>query len=149
VVLAVGGVAAGPLLVASRQWVVGTVVWVVGWLLAAGAVRSLHSLSRRFVVFVPAGLTLVDPTLLVDAVLIARASLVRLGPAPADSDGLDLTGQALGLALEATTSAHVAFTVLRGRNEAEDVEARHVLFTPARPAAVLREAAKRRIPVGV
>jgi hypothetical protein len=149
VAVATAGIAAGPLLLAARRWAAGVALVVVGWLVAAAALRSLHTLSRRFVVFVPAGVTLVDPALLVDAVLVPRASLVRLGPAPLEGDRLDLSGQALGLALEVVATEPLGFTVKDGRRSAHEMQARRVVFTPARPSAVLAEAARRRIPVSV
>ena len=81
-------------------WRAGVLV-VVGVPLAAVAIRALHGLSRRWVVFVPAGVVLHDLQALVDPVLFPRTSIRRLGPAPADGDGaVDLTQGSLGLALE-------------------------------------------------
>src|SRR5439155_6317326 len=59
--LGVTGLTAGPLLLAARQWVLGSVAFVVGLPVASILVRSLHVLSKRWVVFVPAGLVIVDP----------------------------------------------------------------------------------------
>jgi hypothetical protein len=149
VAVATAGVAAGPLLLAAKRWAAGVALVAVGWLVAAAALRSLHTLSRRFVVFVPAGITLVDPALLVDAVLVPRSSLVQLGPAPLEGDRLDLSGQALGLALELVAVDPLDLTVKDGRRSAHELSARRVVFTPARPSAVLAEAARRRLPVSV
>lgn len=144
-VVAIVGFAAGPLWLAAHQWVAGAVATVIGWTLAAFAVRSLHTLSRRFLVFVPAGMTLVDPSTLVDAVLFPRKSVLSFGPAPAEGERCDLSQQALGLALEVVTREPSQLTVRTGRRTAEERVARAVAFTPARPAAVLAEAAARKI----
>ena len=93
---------AGALLLAAEQWLAGAAVLAVGLPLAAVAVRALHGLTRRWVVFVPAGFVLHDHHALVEPVLFPRRSIRRLGPAPADPgpDTTDLTQGALGLALE-------------------------------------------------
>ena len=48
-------------------------VWLLG--------RSLHTLSRRWAVFVPAGMVLHDPLTLLDPVLLPRSTVARMGPA--------------------------------------------------------------------
>lgn len=134
---------AGPLLLATRQWISGAAVCLVGVALVVLAARSFHGLSKRVAVFVPAGMTLVDPLALVDPMLFARKRTVRFGPALTDSDALDLSQNALGLALEVGLDAPGELTVRRGRSRAEMATASAVVFTPARPAAVLAEAARR------
>lgn len=138
-----------PLLLAARQWVAGAALAVVGVPIAAVAIRALHGLARRWVVFVPAGLVLHDLNAMVDPVLFPRSSIRRLGPAPADGDGaVDLTQRALGLALELelVEATEIAPRRTDGRVEVEPVQ--RLLFTPTRPGALLAEAARRRIPVG-
>ena len=76
------GVAAGPLLLAARQWVLGAVALVVGAVAVWWGVRVLHGLSRRWVVFVPAGMVVHDPLALVDPVLVPRAALRSLPRPP-------------------------------------------------------------------
>ena len=55
------GVSVGPLFLAGEQWVLGVLVTLVGAGLAVLAARSLHALSRRFLVFVPGGVVVHDP----------------------------------------------------------------------------------------
>jgi hypothetical protein len=141
----VAGVIVGPLWLACECWIRGVIATVVGWTLAGLAWRAVHTLSKRFVVFVPAGMTLVDPSTLIDAILFPRRSVIALGPAPAHGDHLDLTQQALGLALEVTLDEPFGMTLRRGRNASEETEAVRVAFTPGRPAAVLAEATRRRL----
>jgi hypothetical protein len=142
----VAGTVAGPLLLADRHWLLGSLVTAVGLPLAWLLVRSLHQLSKRWVVFVPAGLVLVDPIGLMDSVLIRRQELRRLGPAPAASPALDLTQGALGLALEADLSEEVDVVLARpGRRQGEATKAAAILFTPTLPGAVLEEAEGRRL----
>ena len=147
--LAVGGACAGPLLLAARQWVAGGVVTAVGLPLSVVFVRALHNLSRRWVVFVPAGLVLHDPLTLLDPVLFPRPRIAVVRPAPAGTDALDLTQRAPGLALELVVTEAASLTVVRpGQRLGRPESATKILFTPTRPGAVLDEARSRRIKVG-
>ena len=141
---------AGALLLAAEQWLAGAAVLAVGLPLAAVAVRALHGLTRRWVVFVPAGLVLHDHHALVEPVLFPRRSIRRLGPAPADPapDTTDLTQGALGLALELELADPVAIAPRHADRTIEVDSVGRLLFTPSRPGAVLGEAAARRLPVG-
>ena len=144
--LAVAGLAAGPLLLAGRRWVAGGLAALVGIPLAVLLARSLHNLSLRWVVFVPAGLVLHDPVTVQEPLLFRRQDVVVLGPAPADSRGLDLTQRAPGLALELSLDKTYALTLVKpGQKLGRAVETDRLLFTPTRPGAVIEEAARRRI----
>jgi hypothetical protein len=144
--LVVVGVCAGPLLLAARQWALGVAVVLVGFPSAWVLVRSLHLLSRRWAVLVPAGLVLHDPMTLRDPVLFPRQTIELLHPAPAGSDSLDLTQRALGLALELVLREKVPMTLVRpGRRAGEEGSSARLLFTPARPGALLTAASDRRI----
>jgi hypothetical protein len=145
-VLAVGGIVAGPLLLAAREWVWGGIAIVAGLPVAWILLRSLHQLSKRWVVFVPAGVVLVDPLGLMDSVLLRRQQVRSLHPAPADTPALDLTQRAPGLALEAVLSEDVDIVLVRpGRRQGEPRRADRLLFTPTLPGAVLEEAKTRRV----
>jgi hypothetical protein len=143
----VAGLAAGPLLLAAEQWVAGALALVVGAPVAGLSARALYGLARRWIVFVPNGLVLHDPMAVSDPVLLPRASMKRLGPAPADTGALDLTQGALGLALEIDLDDPVRLVQAKGGSAGEIEETTAILFTPSRPAALLTEAAKRRVPV--
>lgn len=138
----------GALLLAARNWLPGAVVLVV-WALACRSLASiLHGLSRRWVVFVPAGIVLHDHLAMLDPVLFPRSALARLGPAPADAVTEDLTGGALGLALQLDLRSTLQVAPRRGREEATPIDVESVRFTPTRPGALLAEARVRRLPVG-
>jgi hypothetical protein len=147
-ILAVAGATSGPLLLAVGRLVAGLACLLVGGGLAVLMVRALHGLSRRWLVFVPAGVVLHDPLMMSDAVLFPRRSVTRLGPAQAGDDGLDLTGGAPGLALRIEVDVPQSVGLRRGRDRTDNVEAAALLFTPTRPGAVLDEAERRRISVG-
>lgn len=141
------GAIAGPLLLAAEEWVVGGILLLIGAVVVVAGVRSLHQLSRRWLVFVPSGLVVHDPVARPDAVMAPRPLIDSLGPARSDEGALDLSLGATGLSLVLTTSESLPVTVRRGRAELETRPATRIAFTPVRPAAVLAEAASRRIPV--
>ncbi len=139
----------GALLLAARSWVAGGIVLVLGLPAAFILLRSLHGLSRRWVVFVPAGMVLHDPLTLLDPALFPRRTIESLRPAPADSDSLDLTMGALGLTLELILTEKIPMTRAKpGKVFGEQGASARLLFTPTRPGQVLEEATRRRVPVG-
>jgi hypothetical protein len=140
------GAVAGPFLLATERWVAGAVLTVLGAAVVWFGVRSLHGLARRWLVLVPTGVVVHDPLGRPDSVMAPRPLIVRLGPAPAGSDGLDLTLGATGLALELETSEELPVTVREGRQLGTKPASR-VLVAVARPGAVLTEAEARRLPV--
>jgi len=144
----VAGVAAGPLLLAARQWALGGVVVVVGAGVAVVGARALHGLAHRWVVFVPAGVVLHDPFGLPEPVLFSRRMVRRLGAARAGTavGAHDLTQRAPGLALELELTDVLPVGVRTARREVSTVDVDRVLFTPTRPGAVVAEAAQRRLP---
>jgi hypothetical protein len=151
--LAVGAPVAAALLLAAEAWVVGAALAVVGAVGIRLGVPALHRLSRRWLVFVPAGLVVHDHLALADPVLLRRPTFARIGPAPVDAlaaGAHDLTLGATGLALELTLEAPIEVGVAAGsgrRREAVPVRSARYLVTPLRPGAVLGEARARRYPV--
>ena len=143
-------VGSGPLLLAARQWVAGSIMLLVGIPVAIVLARALHSMTMRWAVFVPAGLVLKDHLSLPDPILYRRADIESIQRAPADTDALDLTAGALGLGLEMRLREpqHIdrMRPVRRGAEPYDDV--RKLLFTPTRPKAILHDAASRRIRAG-
>ncbi len=152
-VVGVAGVAAGPLVAAGSDGdpaglLLAACVGIVGLGVGALALRSLHALATRIIVFVPAGMTLVDPLALAEAVLFPRGRVVRLAPALADTTATDLSQKALGLALQIDLESPLTLVVRDARRTASEIESSSVVFTPGRPAAVLAAAEQRRITVG-
>jgi hypothetical protein len=140
---------AGILLLAAKAWVAGAIVLAAGLPVAFVLARSLHSLARRWVVFVPAGVVLHDPLALLDPVLFPRQTIEALRPAPAGTDSLDLTQGSLGLAIELVLLEKVPMTRAKpGKVSGEQGASARLLFTPTRPGQVLAEASQRRVPVG-
>lgn len=154
--LAAASLVTGPLLLAAEQWVAGAITTAVGLPLLGAIVVRLHLLSRRWLVFVPAGVVVHDPLAMAEPVLLQRHLLRRVGPAdadaaerPLDAGGpLDLTGGALGLAIELRAAESFSVGRRRGRQTIETRGIEAVLVTPGQPATTLEIAEARRLPVG-
>lgn len=138
----------GVLLLAARQWILGAVLVVVGLALAWWGSRVLYRLALRCVVFVPAGVTLVDDLTLADPVLFRRSDVVRIGPAPVEHAAHDLSASATGLILQIEIDPQVSIVpaVARGATT-EAIPARSVLIAASRPGALLEHAATRQLAV--
>jgi hypothetical protein len=145
--VAAAGVATGPLLLAAERWVAGAAALAVGLPAAGVALRSMHTLARRWLVFVPTGVVVHDPLALAEPVLLRRADVRSFGPAPADTTALDLTRGALGLALEVRIEPPVSVVLAAGGRPgvAEATTAGALLVSPTRPGAVIAEARRRRL----
>ena len=136
------------------------VVWVAGF---RWAVRSLHLPSRRWVVFVPAGMVLSDPLSLTDRVLFPRRNVAAIGPAFADTDATDLSVGTRGLATQVDLTEPFAMPMI-DRGVPDDgatwshgpgsapgeriVNTDRIVFAALRPGALLEAAASRRFAVG-
>jgi len=148
--LAAAGTVTGPLLLAAEQWIAGGIATTVGLPVAGLLARRLHVLSRRWLVFVPAGVVVHDPLTVAEPVLLQRHLLRRVGPAPADAveqGAVDLTGGASGLAIELRAVEPISIGRRAGRDSVEVAGVPALLVTPGRPATTLELAAERRLPV--
>jgi len=137
-----------PLLLAAKAWVLGGIVAVVATLAAPVGWRILSRLARRWLVFVPAGITVVDALTLAESVLFPARDLQRLGPAHEGSPATDLTAGAAGLVLQidVTEPMEIVPTVRRGA-VANAVRVNSVLISPSRPGEVLSYAESRKLRV--
>jgi hypothetical protein len=145
------GVSAGPLLLADGRYVAGVPVTIVGLALAFALLRSLHALSKRWLVIVPAGVVVVDPLTLVDPVLMRReqiAGLVRAAPRRSGAGALDLRLGSLGGSVELTLHEAHPFARRLGRRDSELREEGVVLVSTVRSGALVALAGERRIPTG-
>lgn len=147
-IVVVAGPVGGVLLVAAGEPLAGVVVLALGAPAAYFAGRALFGLTRRWLVFVPAGVVLHDPMSLTDPVLFERKLIETMRAAPATTDSLDLTMGALGLALELVLTEKVPMVRASGRKDALSGSSARLLFTPTRPGKVLAEAEQRLVPVG-
>jgi len=147
----VAAVFSGPLLLAAKQWVPGALITLLAVALCVGGARALHQLSKRWLVFVPAGLVLVDRTSLLDALLVQRHLVRSIGLAEEGSDAVDLSAGAIGIQVElrlSTTDAIIPTPARRDRRKMiEPVDVDAVRFAPSRPGWVLEAAKERRLTV--
>ncbi len=143
----VAGSVAGPILLADQRWLAGAVVTVVGFVAAGLAFNALYRLTSRFVVLVPNGLVLHDRTVLREPVLFARNEIVGIAPAQADTNAVDLTASALGLALELKLSTAATLPVVTGRSSTHERQVSTLLISPTRPADVMRAAEQKGISI--
>lgn len=152
--LAAGGLAVGPLLLADGRIGVGIVALVVGLPLAAFAARSLHSLSGRWAVLVPAGLVLVDPMTLPDPVLLLREriewlrAVPRREPLPPSALDLRLGARGGSATMTLDRPAELLQT-RRGLRAAATAHPTVLCFATVYRAELLAAAAQRRIRVNV
>jgi hypothetical protein len=145
------GVTAGPLLLADRRWILGVAALALGLPVAFFLFVALHRLTQRWVVFVPAGLVVVDHATLVDPVLVPSGTVAAMSPAleGAVDELADLTAGAAGLVMSITL---VEPLVIARRTPGEEPTVTEsvpgLLVSPSRPGAVLSEAESRGLPVG-
>jgi hypothetical protein len=137
-------VPAGALTLAARQWLLGGVLVAAGLPAAWWGVRVLARLTRRWCVFVPAGLTVVDDMALAEPTLVRSGDIAAVGPAPADTTALDLSAGASGLIVQIDLVSAGQFVPAAPRGgETEAVSAASVLIAPSRPGALVRHAHER------
>ncbi len=143
-----GATAGGILLIAAKNPLMGVPLLSIGLFACWRGGQSLHQLSRRWVVFVPAGFVIHDNWSLAESLLIQRRDIASLGPAPLDKgERLDLSGGAMGLALLVETRDKVPLA-LRVAKSVETFNAYRMVFTPTLPGSLLHEARVRGITIG-
>jgi hypothetical protein len=141
------GVAVGPLLLADGRLMAGLLVTVPGLGLAAVLARSLHALSRRWLVLVPAGVVIADPLTLADPVLMRRERIARVERTPASMPGdvLDLRlGSPVGT-VGVTLRAAQTFARRQGRHELVLHDTDAILVSTVLTGALVGAARARRI----
>jgi hypothetical protein len=140
-VLLVTTAAFTPLWLADRLWVPGGVGLVVSAALLWKVAPRIFQLSQRWLVFVPAGVVLHDPTLLNDVLLLRRSDIASIALAPADTEAFDFTGFTRGIPLEVQLREmiDVRLTPFAARllKTTEALHVQALLVAPSRPERVL------------
>ncbi len=137
-----------PLLIASKRVLFGVVFAAVGVICCTFAYRSLSSLAKRWLVFVPAGLVLHDGMVVADPFLLRRTGIKEIKPASVDAQGKDLTLSSLGLAVEVLLVEAADLSLQM--NPLAPPETTHIdsfLVAPSLVSLTLEEAKRRSIPV--
>lgn len=135
----------GPILLAARWWVLGSLALVLGPPVGFIGLRALHSLARRWVVFVPAGMVLHDHLSLVTPVLFSRQTIATMSPAVEPGTAVDFTQGAFGLAVGVQLHEEVSATLADGRGKSHQADITAFIFAPTRPGAVLAHAQQKRL----
>jgi hypothetical protein len=140
----------GPLLLATGNWLLGVILTGIAFVGIVMIGPRWHRLSRRWLVFVPAGVVVHDPVVLADTVSLRTAQIGRIRLAPSSTEAADLTGPTSGYALQVDTiepvTAVFAFTPSEPNGRAIHMTA--FLVAPSRPGTALAAAAARHLPVG-
>ncbi|MEK7410948.1 MAG: hypothetical protein AAB327_06140 [Actinomycetota bacterium] len=126
---------------ADKQWVPGGVGLVIGALMLWKLAPRIHQLSWRWLVFVPAGVVLHDPTLLSEVLMLRRHDVASIALAPADTQAIDLTGYTKGVPLEIQlremTDVRLTPFAARLLKTTDALHVQAFLVAPTRPALVL------------
>ncbi|MGZ4722776.1 MAG: hypothetical protein ACXV8L_01040 [Ilumatobacteraceae bacterium] len=136
----IAAVLAAPLLLGSKQWVVGGLCAVVAGLLSWLLLPRFNVLARRWLVLVPAGLVVHDQVVLAETLMVPRPDLVAIDLALAETEAADFTGPAGGHVVEVTLRSMMTITLARTTASPRGT-ALHVqsfIVAPTRPGAVLR-----------
>ena len=146
--LTVAPLLAGIVLFAAEVYAAGIPLVLVGIVTAWWGSFALWRLARRWLVFVPAGVTLVDDMALAEPVLFPARAVSRIGPAHVGSTALDLTVKAPGLVVEIDFAGTVEVVPSAGRDRTtEAVETKGVLIVPSRPGGAIAHAEERGLAV--
>lgn len=147
-VIAVAAIVLAPLAWAAGAWAAAPPLTLV----AAASLYLLpvrwHQLSRRWLVFVPAGIVVHDPVVLADTLMVRRhevTSVLLDDRGAARQTAADLTGPTPGIAVEVTLAKPTtAVLAARPRNPTgTPIHLSAFVVSPTRPGAALRAAADR------
>lgn len=135
----------GPLLLAARSWVLGGVVTVLGVLSGLLLVPRMLLLAHRWLVFVPAGLVVRDPLLLADTFMVPSSAVAHVTLAEADTEAADVTGNALGYAVEIGLRDFDKIVLAPDRQNpgGRALHVRALLVSPTRPGRAIAAWAAR------
>ncbi len=145
-------VLAAPLLLAVGQWIFGGVVAIVAICLTWVLVPRFNTLSRRWLVLVPAGVVVHDQVVLAETLMIPRAEVAGISLAMAGTEAADLTGPASGHAVEIGLRGMVTALLApnmptppktvppKTMSRGTTVHVHSFIVAPTRPGAVLRAA---------
>jgi len=144
-----GSIVAAPLLLAARNWWLGSVSATAAIASCILLVPRIHQLSRRWLVFVPAGLVVHDNTVLSMNLMIRKQNLTQIQLANSETQAADLTALTWGVPLELSfrESVDVRLSAIGARHlkALSQIHAQAILVSPSRPGAVLRAAREKNI----
>jgi hypothetical protein len=139
-VIWVAALLAAPLMLATGQWLAGGVAAVIAALLTWLLLPRFNALSRRWLVFVPAGVVVHDQVVLAETLMVSRPDIVAIDLALVGTEAADFTGPAAGHAVEIATRSMIT-ALLAPTKTAPRGTALHVksfIVAPSRPGLVIR-----------
>ncbi len=146
----VGGIGLGPILLANGLWWVGTPLTAVGLAAAWLGARALHQLSRRWIVFVPAGVVVHDLMTTREPFLMIHGQVSSIGPADASLDlaaaeVLDATQNAPGLVISIELDKAVDLVLAPTKTRIAEAASRSTIaVVPSNPVHVVEAFLHRR-----
>ena len=130
-----------PMLVAAKNWSVAAVALIGFFVSGKYLLPRIHLLSRRWLVFVPAGIVVHDEVVLSINLMIRKQELLQIKLARDNSAAADLTALTWGVPLEFSFNKplDVALTSIGAKhlNSVSAIHAQSVLVATSRPGAVL------------
>ncbi len=130
-----------PMLVAAKNWSVAAVALIGFFVSGKYLLPRIHLLSRRWLVFVPAGVVVHDEIVLSINLMIRKQELLQIKLARDNSAAADLTALTWGVPLEFSFNKplDVALTSIGAKhlNSVSAIHAQSVLVATSRPGAVL------------
>lgn len=133
---------ATPLLLAENNWLAGAIALFGSIISVKYLIPRIHKLSRRWLVFVPAGLVVHDEIVLSINLLIKKQDLNQMQLARDNSSAADLSALTWGVPLELSFNKplDVSLSAIGARHlkAVSAIHAQSVLIAASRPGAVLR-----------
>ena len=133
---------ATPMFFAARIWLAGTISLIGLAACIKFMAPRIHQLSRRWLVFVPAGFVVHDEIVLSINLMIKKHELVDIQLARDDTQAADLSALTWGVPLELSfnKTLDVSLTAIGARHlkAVSAIHATSIIIAPSRPGAVLR-----------
>ena len=133
---------ATPMFFAARIWLAGAISLIGLAACIKFMAPRIHQLSRRWLVFVPAGFVVHDEIVLSINLMIKKQELVDIQLARDDTQAADLSALTWGVPLELSfnKTLDVSLTAIGARHlkTVSAIHATSIIIAPSRPGTVLR-----------
>ena len=133
---------ATPMFFAARIWLAGAISLIGLAACIKFMAPRIHQLSRRWLVFVPAGFVVHDEVVLSINLMIKKQELVDIQLARDDTQAADLSALTWGVPLELSfnKTLDVSLTAIGARHlkTVSAIHATSIIIAPSRPGTVLR-----------
>lgn len=130
-----------PMLVAARNWAVAIIALIGFFISVKYLLARIHLLSRRWLVFVPAGIVVHDEIVLSINLMIRKQDLLQMQLARDNSAAADLSALTWGVPLELSFNKplDVSLTAIGAKHlkAVSAIHAQSVLIAASRPGSVL------------